>query len=977
MLRPRHAEERRRAVILIVVLALLTVFAIVGITFVFYAQKNHSASVNFRESSQGGTVGGPDIDPSILFRWGVGQLLFDTDDGSGVQSGLRGHSFARTMYGYNDQVLNIQPYNGTGRLHYIQPATAGVFANNDDYQLVNYTFFKTSGWPNPPDGILRDPERIGTRTDPTNLNARGPYTGGFNASYTYPDLNSLFLGVSKADGTLLMPSFHRPWLFGPLPGVDPTTGTPTNQNLTNALGKYMTLRPRPMDQLLPGETGLQYDQASGQWLAVNPTTNTTRPAFGYPSDAGGDVKNRSGAPRAPDGSNNDSIWVDLGYPVVTAADGTKFKPLFAYYIEDLDNRINLNTAGNLMGVSPSGGPGHSSNRGLGKWEVSLAQLLSSQRDTNEWRNLFVGNASTAGRYGRDGLPTKTGISAPSIYAPRFFAQVDSNGADETNSNAPTGRITLPTALSPFPTFPGGYDNGSSAALTNHAQLYDYFQPGGPVPPNTPPLYDDTFFPATDMRKLMYSRGGGSEAMSSVVATLCPQNFTTADPTAPDYSANLRRRQMVTTLSMDVNRLGLAPWLFDRQNSGYAATQDNVPAGPATAFPPLTARSGQVPSNSDFAADWRSKDALLEKINLDQPLPRYPHQYVDASGNRMLGGNGGNGYNGRYDNPNAVQAPYTLTDVQNQFQLAQSARQNLADAIYRRLLAVTGAPAPDPTRMNSLTQPTDDELARLRWLGQLAVNIVDYIDEDEIVTPFNFYATAYNYFAIQQGLPQAQQNLPVTSYADSSGNNNTNEQVLKYWVFGTELPPVVLNEALVEYQLPPGNANGNFEVQVWAELYSPFPATVANAGTQQQDTQKIPLYHPAVQGNNAPAGYSIYKIEIATTDTDVTHPYRPLLNVRGNVAGTPSAVRTSADFTTQTSPPTTRTVGNANANASMAVDPASGGFFLVGPDANNSINSPNTRNNSISPPPAPDNVPARRPGIRRGACGTRPISTTAT
>jgi len=41
--------------------------------------------------------------------------------------------------------------------------------------------------------------------------------------------------------------------------------------------------------------------------------------------------------------------------------------------------------------------------------------------------------------------------------------------------------------------------------------------------------------------------------------------------------------------MDVNRLGLAPWLFDRQNSGYAGPAtptdpEPAPYGPATAFP---------------------------------------------------------------------------------------------------------------------------------------------------------------------------------------------------------------------------------------------------------------------------------------------------------------------------------------------------------------------------------------------------------
>src|SRR5262245_14994345 len=188
MLRSKQAQERRRGVILMVVLALLTLFAIVGITFVFYAQKNHSASVNFREALQRnpytGGSGLADVAPYDLFRWAVGQLIYDVaDDASGTQSALRGHSLSRTMYGYNDQVLNLQPYNGTGRLHYNQ--TGGPFgAGADDYLLVNYTYFKN-------DGVLRDPERLGSRTDPTA--ARGPFAGGANASYTYPDLNNMYL----------------------------------------------------------------------------------------------------------------------------------------------------------------------------------------------------------------------------------------------------------------------------------------------------------------------------------------------------------------------------------------------------------------------------------------------------------------------------------------------------------------------------------------------------------------------------------------------------------------------------------------------------------------------------------------------------------------------------------------------------------------------------------------------------------------
>ncbi len=57
----------------------------------------------------------------------------------------------------------------------------------------------------------------------------------------------------------------------------------------------------------------------------------------------------------------DSVWVDLGFPVQTAPDGTTFKPLFAIWTLDMDGRLNVNAHGNsahteaTYGVTPSGG----------------------------------------------------------------------------------------------------------------------------------------------------------------------------------------------------------------------------------------------------------------------------------------------------------------------------------------------------------------------------------------------------------------------------------------------------------------------------------------------------------------------------------------------------------------------------------------------------------------------------------------------
>ena len=294
------APQPRRGVILLVVLALLTLFALVGLSFVYYANAEAEASRHYREAL---TLNRPDMNPEVLLQYFLEQLVYDVPDNeAGVYSALRGYSLARSMYGYDDAGRNDVPFHGTGRLHYPSVFESQAFQDippqaRDDYYFINYTYFASV----PKDQrFLRDPERLGARLDPTA--PRGPFTGGADVPYTYPDLNNLFLAAVKADGTVLMPSFHRPWLFG---SNDPAE----NPNWTNEIGKYLLLRPRPIDM---------------------------GPGFPYPEDPGGDIKNLICTP-----GGNDSYWLDLDAPVMTAGDGRLYKPLFAPLILDLENLLNV------------------------------------------------------------------------------------------------------------------------------------------------------------------------------------------------------------------------------------------------------------------------------------------------------------------------------------------------------------------------------------------------------------------------------------------------------------------------------------------------------------------------------------------------------------------------------------------------------------------------------------------------------------
>ncbi|HVS40432.1 MAG TPA: hypothetical protein VMS17_33045 [Gemmataceae bacterium] len=700
---PPSRGLRRRAVVLLIVLVMLTLFAVAGLTFVLYAE-SASESARFNRDAESLATAGPDVPPGVLLDYFLNQLLYDTtDDGVGAYSALRGHSLLRGMYGLDYDfdpngvaVLgnNSVPYNGTGRLHLpsvFAADAAAPAAAQDDYNLVNYTYF-------PADGFLRDPERPGVRSD---LSApRKPFWGAFNAPYTYPDLNNMFLAAVKADGTVLLPSFHRPWAgFGPL--------DPANPNWTDATTpwlKYMVLRPRPAD---------------------NPPING-RPGFPLPADPGGDVKNLLDAP-----GGNDSIWLDLNFPVMTAADGRKFKVLFAPLIVDLDGRVNVNFHGDMRGAAGA----HASNQGYGPWEVGLNRVLNA--DPAEWQNLLHGVRDPAS------------LPGSAVFGPRphFYSRVDFDGCQA--NGAPSPPLQLPAAGDGFPLFPAGYDDADAQERAHHPSL----SPGGQLA-------------LSDLAGLL--RPGASPTTSGLFA-LCPTNF--SDP---------RIRRLVTTQSYDPDWPGFAPWAAGGLPSSHVFRDPRYPNSPERldGGGPKPFPNGP---GGEFTPEGRAAEAALGRVDLNRPLPDYPPPSANGQIADMSG-----------------------------FTAAQSARQELARDLFVRFIAATGAY--DPA---AVTSPSASEVRTLRWLAQLAVNMVDFIDDDDYSTPFNWgRAVGSPAFAAQYG---------------------------DQWVFGTELPRVVLNEAYAEcVNLPnetgPDDQATHYQVNVWVELHNPFrrDPTLHNGGDARLD-----------------------------------------------------------------------------------------------------------------------------------------------
>jgi hypothetical protein len=644
------------------------------------------------------------------------------------------------------------------------------------------------------------------------------------------------------------------------------------------------------------------------------------PGFPYPEDEGGDVKNLIGSPGYYDPvtrklCNNDSIWMDLGFPVMVAPNGRKFKPLFAPLITDLDNRINVNVHGNIRGQDTATGKWlHLSNQGWGPWEVALNQIINGDPDKTEWSNLLTGTRGSihsadygyalAGRYG---YPPSIKPKLPTTYNPlyvlndptlpgkrsRFYSQVDYDGANfaRNGPSAPMKLLTQQQGATIFTSFPTynadpskpDYGNSSLTELTDHPLLYNYFQPA----------LDNSTFPVSNMEALLRYLDTGSPALTSDLFRLLPASL---DPMrsvngngVPDPSVAAKIRNLLTTHSFDLDRPGVRPWIWQDgtsapyQQRAYPAVPF-YPTGGAIKFPPGPVGTGE------FGTDSRASYAEIGRIDLNRRLPEYPKPGPD----------------GRFR-----QSDLPLVA------LAQQARTQFAKEIFDRLRWVTTGTAQDlnvllPTLGIASTGPRKAQFDALRWLAQLAVNIVDYIDSDDYMTQLKWYT--------EPGSPPKQ-----------------------HWVFGTELPRLVVNEAYVEVDNDPSDqgttASRPPKANFWVELHNPLNPDPAlpdpiDATASSAARLKIP-------GQQA----GIYRLVIAESSNQ-----SPVRNPENNL-GTPdpAKIRLSvSDFTdNQNDPPALQLVlplpqNNYDANQIPGNIARNIGFYVLGPkvDFPNDPSQPN-------------------------------------
>jgi hypothetical protein len=345
-----------------------------------------------------------------------------------------------------------------------------------------------------------------------------------------------------------------------------------------------------------------------------------------------------------------------------------------------------------------------------------------------------------------------------------------------------------------------------------------------------------------------------------------------------------------------------PYVWDPNlaaNDYVLAAGANHPQSASTtgiAFPnPTTTRATAPPAGSDFdPATWRSLSAAQLRLNLNRTLRNYPA-------------------------PNAVTGLITNTAAYNR---ALKDRQDLAADIFAALRKAAGTV--DPTTNvygpTATTWPAtltygSTQFNALRYLAQLSVNMVDYIDDDN-----------------DPAAPTVARKRYMTwfEWYNQGGQGDV--------VYGTELPELVLNEAYVQVDNDPNDAGikgqgmqnkrkatTHYNVNVWVELHNPLSdgANETNTVTLQQ-----------------PGGNLSYELQLVPYNAaaNINTVYNNVANTRGDPsfggvtphAGTPTTVNTYS--------PDAMTVQSSN-NAFSGPNGSNVGFYVVGPNTT-FLNDPN-------------------------------------
>ncbi len=889
----RRAGERRGAILLIV-LTLLALFAVVALSFALYAESEALAARIRREAMS--VASNPDPLPAA--NGFLQQMLYTpaTDINNDTLSALRGHEMARLVYGGASG--NNVPYNGIGTFaeSLTLPTATGTVAVNRQ-QVVNYMnqlVRDAGGNPVPASQHIVDPEHMGYRNSTqfnTAINAlpMPPTYVAKNAPYTYPDRNNMCVAVQDPNtGRIVLASYHRPTLFrNSTQPVGQSDLDQLNPNWTNDIGRYLILRPRPVDHT--------YNSGDGR----GPVTDFPYPPMNPDGTYTGDVQNIVGT----DGVQlNDAIWLNANLPVINWR-GRNIIPLVAATVLPLDGRVNLNVAGNTKGTSTNG---------FGPWEVSLSQVTNPGDPTNILRSR-TGSPAPSTPNARGTNLSSMPFLATALQSTQMYSSVNWDGSTVGSP------MVMPMNFSSDPTYPAGFDSSTSGNIedSQHPSLFNPFSWGSGGPPGQPKL-----FPHTDLRRAVTRYSGTQSDYNDPFFSATPQSPPTGLTGYGLQDPSNINRALVTTISNSLNRPGLMPnyrdytaraltvsaagqlvdatLAIEQQLTSTLVAPAGSPTNAITDFPNATAATITL---------LQSKVAALGAVDLNRPLADY-----------------------RSDTNQSLAHATNVGTMAARFGQATIDRNNLAKEIFARLILATGAKAvvtntasgvsillPNPSTGYVVTSgtltftATVQDYDALRYLAQLSANIVDYIDNDDVSTPF-----------VWNPDPAATMGLfdPL-----NFGPTAINDRV----VFGVEKPRLVINEVYSEVTNDVADrggmaANNNFKVRFFVELLNPSNSeTVAStplAGPDPAALGSVPLQF----GTHSPYRIQVFdRGALVRSDLQLSNG-----NVLGNVTSAVAKVQADSNDLTNAGNPLLAQRVEPNNGAPSSAPPNRNGFAVVGP-----------------------------------------------
>jgi hypothetical protein len=904
MFRPRTQPDRlargRRGAILVVVLGLLTLFAVLGIVFVFTSTAEADAARIAKERENQTALVAPDATAAV--NQFLQSLIYPVGDtASDALNALRGHELLRSMYGGRG-TTNV-PYNGVGTFHedmrnYGMPSYTAATPYLGRAHAINNTMMwlgtTTGDETGQPYQYVSDPEMVGHRGADAMTGAMGPFqptaraTVAKNAPYTYPDLKDLYLAsVSPLTGEVLVPSFHRNWLFNaanpnphfrlapwnPDDPVDPnpatnstvSSNTSANTDWVTPEGRLKILRPRPIDQLTPREIvgaigsarstltqpvpprlaglgpvelrnlyNLIRDRIADGTILGYPQQNqdqsftgdhTNMPGGMYPERLGPVPPGPGQRPVPQPLHKADSLILDTNMPLVLLSNGKYAKPVVSATITDMNGRLNPSVHGNLQYQPPPQMGGslpprqHMSHHGIGPWEVNMEYVLGQA-------------GARAVVYDRSGPPVAAGL--PPVYNTRAPAGASGRQYERTpyrltayapinwQVNDRTTKPSLPGEFgvsllhtSPTFVFPPFEDNTTSP---NHPSIFNPAEWGE----GTKNVSGLKTYSATNLRRMTMQFAPPSidyEYLTFPVASgLAPVLPGTGYRLVASHTA----LGQLTPRSTSLDRPGLMPnfMVVDRDNAlrlvgttspGEIASlmvHPDYPVNMGVQYPGTSPNTTFTPATtSDFGtSEWRNIRAALGPVDINRRLADY--RDLTAAPNVTLAGM-----------PAMLvptPQPFSANNMANAVAAATD-RHNLAKDIFNRLVAVTGA----WSSADAATNPA--EYNALRYLAQLAANIVDYIDNDDVSTVFVWNPTS----ATDPTPFLTPANLPQTGVAEYQNRV----------VYGFEKPRLVLNEIYSEITNNAGDGppamgtpplSHELQVRFWVELLNPTTAPYSDA-----------------------------------------------------------------------------------------------------------------------------------------------------